>query len=106
MILLIDRSVLSEFRPTTSDPELRRTYYLHAGRRCILRIDGGLDLHTVAGQAVDANVGQEEGVAGFVAEHDIGELHVKVTVRRATQGRSHKRLSDIVASAPARAAGT
>jgi len=83
-----------------------RRYYianLDSGILMLVVCRSNLDLHTLAGRVVDANVGTESGVAGFVWEEDIGKDHTKLTIYRGLHGQRYdRRLSDIAARAPRR----
>jgi hypothetical protein len=90
MKLMIDEHAIARFVQTGAHGDQRRYYVTNAGdlARCIVVCRDGLDLGDLRGRIVDANVGNECGVPGFVFENEVGLLHSKVTIYRFLGGRS------------------
>lgn len=105
MKLKLDRAGLDKFIQTTQS-DGRFYYVTRAGclQRAILRIDGCGAL-SVRDCVVDAQIGWESGVLGFVPEHEVGQQFTKITVRRrlAMWERANRTLSQVLADAPMRA---
>jgi len=93
MKLMIDDQAIGRFVQTGAHDahgDYRRYYVTNADDvvRCVLVVRSALDLGDFRGRVVDANVGNEYGVAGFVFEGEVGELHSKITIYRVLEGRS------------------
>lgn len=106
MKLRIDKTAARRFVEVTQadvNGERRRYYVTTANdsRLALLVCRGGTELQQLAGQVVDAQIGREVGVQGFVLEPNIGREHTKITIYRQLHGRRHDaQLSGILGKAP------
>ena len=83
--------------------DYRRYYCLSRayGRLAFLVLRNDLDLDDLIGGIVDASVGWEMGVEGFVWEENVGKKHTKITIYRELYGRRwDKTLSEILRKSP------
>lgn len=108
MLIRIDQAA-RKFRFVTqaNHGDGQRYYCASPPLRAILVCRNGLDLHDLIGRIVDANIGNERGMLGFVQEANIGKQHTKITIYRALvqstpSSRDWARLGSD-SSAPARA---
>lgn len=102
MIVKIDRA-LYEFTYVTQTDEcgdLRR-YYVHTGDRLMIIVcRDSLDLGSLMGYAVDAQVGDDGGTRGFVKERNVGRRHTKLTIYRKSRKRTKNTLRGVLYDAP------
>jgi len=109
MVILVDRGGVESFTYRTSSAEwgdVRRYCCARAPVRAVLVCRNGLELHELAGQVVDAQVGDDAGWRDFVREGNAGKVHTKVTVyRRVSGARAERSLAVILARAPRDAEG-
>jgi hypothetical protein len=104
MRILIDPQAARRLALRTATDEYRdhRRYYTAAAPiRAIVVCRNGLELHDLAGQVVDAQVGHDLGWRDFVRPGNEDHLHSKVTVyRRLPFTQPQRTLSDLLAQAP------
>lgn len=90
MKLLIDRQAIGHAHRINQDNAADlRTYWLIGNALIVTR--NGLDLHVVAGQVCDCNVGWDVAQPGFAPEEKIGERRTKVTIWRVLAGQRYVR---------------
>jgi len=84
---------------------VRRYYVTDAEDKALVLIvcRGGLDLPSLVGFTVDANIGWEDGTPGFVLGGDEGRRHTKITIYRQLLTKAYDRtLGAVMHQAPSR----
>jgi len=108
MRLFCDDTAIRSLRQTgMTYYEDRRSYYISKPElQFFLVLRNGLDPLKILNRVVDANVGWEIGVTGFVYPDHVGRLCSKVTVYRLLTGMHYDyTLSQIMGKAPVRGKG-
>lgn len=100
MILFIDHAAAQQLVEMTRTDD-RMYYRARSPVRAIVRIDCG-DVVEVRGRYVDALIGWDAGVRGFVLPAFEDMRHTKVTIRRTVKPPNGeiKTLSEVLAAAP------
>jgi hypothetical protein len=103
MLIRIDRQSAQRFVYHTEDrtQDIRRYYCAATPHRAIIVCRNGLDLIGLVDRVVDARVGNDQGVRGFVRERNVGRRHSKITIYHVSQKtRFDATLAGVLSKAP------